>query len=181
MPGMHEFDGLRKRIGAFMGAVLPQRDIKRAIKEPLGEQVTGEDDAMLLTDWIMHDHVAPSLRRTVLEEFLARESPRLTDRERGMTEGWSRSFMSLCEVQGLKPGTGLTVRDLILGEEAFVHDVRMSNSLSPWDVLFARMITGERGLEFTGIGMSLPRPHMEPMRAWIEQDRPRTGLLWRNI
>ena len=132
-PGMHEFDGLRKRIGAFMGAALPQRDIKRAIKEPLGEQVTGEDDAMLLTDWIMHDHVAPSLRRTVLEEFLARESPRLTDRERGMTEGWSRSFMSLCEVQGLKPGTRLTVRDLILGEEAFVHDVRMSNSLSPWE------------------------------------------------
>ena len=178
--GIDEFDGLRRRIGVFLGQVLPERDIKRAHKELFGDEIPDENDAaMSLTDWMVHDLVAPSLRRTVLGEFLVREGPRLTDRERGIAEGWSRSFMGLYEVQSLKPGTGLTVKDLIFGEEVFVHDVSMSNRLARWDVLFARMVTAERGLEFTGTGMGVPRQHLQPLRESLEQDRLRTGLLWR--
>jgi len=42
----------------------------------------------------------------------------------------------------------------------------------------ARVVNGERGLELTGVGVSVPRQQLEPLRTWMEDDRRRTGLAW---
>jgi hypothetical protein len=175
----NEFAALRRGIGEFLGQ-LPKRDIKLALNELFGDQEQDEDDANLtVTDWMIHDWVAPSLRRTVLQEFLVRHGSRITQREREIIEAWSRSFVGLYEVQEMTAGTGLTLKDLIFGETFFVHDVNMSTQLARWDGLLARVVPGERGNELAGIGLTVPRRHIEPLRLWMEQDREKAGLEWR--
>jgi hypothetical protein len=174
----NEFDGLRKRIGQFLGQALPERDVKLAIQELFGDRAPDTQDANLtLSDWMLHDWVAPSLGRTALQEFLVRRGSGLTQREREMVEAWSGSFIGFYEVQELKAGLGLKLKDLILGETFFVHDVRMSTQVARWDGLIIRVVPGERGTEFTGSGLTVPRHSIEELRLWMEVDRREMG--WR--
>jgi hypothetical protein len=178
--GSSEFDGLRKSIGEFLGQVLTERQKKLAIEEFIGDRPADEDDATVsLTDWILHDWVAPSLSRTVMEEFLVRRGTRITAREREMVEAWTRSFVGLYEVQDLTAGVGFKLKDLILGETFFVHDVSMSTQLARWDGLMARVVPGERGTELAGTGLTVPRRSIGTLRDWMEEDRRNAGLEWR--
>ncbi len=175
----NEFDALRRRLGDFLGEVMHERDFKRALKELYDDRMPDPNDRGLsITDWMIHDMVSPGLRRTVLAEFLIRHGSCLTIREREMAEAWAQSVMGLYEVQELNFGTGLTVKDLLSGEECFVHDISMSKGLALWDVVFARMVPGERGTEFTGVGLGVSRQHLEPLRQWMEQDKQAAGLEW---
>jgi hypothetical protein len=142
------------------------------------EDVEGAEIAV--TQWMIHDWIAPSLRRTVLEQFLVQRGPRLSAREREMVEAWSRSFVGLYEVQELRPGVGVELKDLLLGGTVFVHDVNMSTRLTKWDGLLTRVVPGERGMELAGIGRAVPRAHLEPLRAWLEDDRRELDLPWRD-
>ena len=178
--GSNEFAGLRKRIGEFLGQVLPEREMRRALIQFLGDQPQHTEGAEVSTiDWILHDWGAPSLGRTVMQEFLARRGAGLTQRERETVEAWTRSFVGLYEVQDLTPGVGLKLKDLIFGGTSFVHDTSMSTELARWDGLFARVVPGERGSELAGIGQTVPRHSIEPLRAWMEEDRAQAGLEWR--
>lgn len=176
----NEFEPLRRSIGKFLGDVMPERDARIALKQLFTEPPEDLDSAnLIVSDWMVHDFIAPSLGQTVMEEFLERRGSRLTQREREMVEAWTRSFYSLYEVQEVAAGTGFTGKDLILGETVFVHDVNLSNHLARWDGLLARVVPGERGPELAGIGLTVPRPHIEPLRDWMEADREETGLPWR--
>ncbi|HEY2125498.1 MAG TPA: SEC-C metal-binding domain-containing protein, partial [Chthoniobacterales bacterium] len=179
--GANEFDGLRRRIGEFLEQVLSRGDIQSAIQELFGDWEEDRDSEtanMALVDWMVHDRVAPSLGRTVIEEFLARRGSRLAPREREMAEAWSKSFVGLYEVQEVAPGAGVEVKDLISGDRFFVHDVSMSRSLARWDGLLARVGPGERGTEFAGAGVTVPRHNIEPLREWMEANRADAGLEW---
>ena len=179
LPATNEFDGLRRRLGDFLGEVMHERDFKRALKELFGDEMPEENDRGLsVTDWMIHDMVSPGLRRTVLAEFLIRHGSSLTIREREMAEAWAQSVMGLYEVQELNFGTGLTVKNLLSGEECFVHDISMSKGLALWDVVFARMVPGERGTEFSSVALGVSRQYLEPLRRWMEQDRQAAGLEW---
>lgn len=178
--GTNEFAGLRKRIGEFLGQALAEREMRLSLEEFWGGEKPDERDSELfVTDWILHDWVAPNLGRTVMQEFLARLGSRITQRQREMVEAWSRSFVGLYEVQELTAGVGLKLKDLIFGETFFVHDVSMSTQLARWDGLLARVVPGERGTELAGIGLTVPRHGIEPLRLWMEEDRRETGLEWR--
>jgi hypothetical protein len=179
--GRNEFAGLRKSLGDFLGKVLPERDLKLALKRFVGDRPEEPQDAAVsVTDWMLHDWAAPSLGRTVMEEFLDRRGSSLTKSEREMVEAWSRSIVGLYEVQELTAGTGFTLKDLIFGQTFFVHDVNMSTRLVRWDGLLARVVPGERGTELTGIGLTVPRHSLEPLRLWMEADREEAGLEWRD-
>jgi hypothetical protein len=134
---------------------------------------------MALSDWMVHDWVAPRFNRTIMQEFLTRHGSSLTSRERELVEGWSRSVYSLYEVQGVTPGVGLELKDLISGETLFAHDKNISTQTSRWDALLTRVVTGERGAEVSGIALSVPRHNIEPLRQWMEADRRDRGLEWR--
>jgi hypothetical protein len=178
--GSNEFEGLRKRIGEFLGEVLTDREKKLALDEFFGGgQMDDKGAAISVMDWILHDWVAPSLGRTVMEEFLIRRGSRITQREREMVEAWTRSFVGLYEVQELTAGVGLKLKDLIFGETFFVHDMSMSTQLARWDGLLTRVVPGERGTELAGIGLTVPRHGIGPLREWMEDDRRNAGLEWR--
>jgi hypothetical protein len=134
---------------------------------------------MFLSDWMVHDWIVPKLRRTVMQEFLIRQGARLGEREREMVESWSASFIGLYEVQELKAGIGLELKDLILGGTFFAYDINLSTRLAKWDCLLARVVPGERGIELSGAGLDVPRPNIEPLREWLAGDRAEAGLEWK--
>ena len=113
-----------------------------------------------------------------MQEYLLKHGAGLRPRERELVEAWSHSFFGLYEVREVKAGSGVEVKDLVTGDVLFVHDVNMSNKLVRWDGLLARVVPGERGHEFSGVGITVPRNHLEPLRAWMEEDRLRTGMPW---
>jgi hypothetical protein len=177
--GTDEFTRLRKDIGEFLGQVLPQREMEQALTEFFGDGPPGDTETEIpLIDWMIHDRVSPSLGQTVMEEFLERR-PRLTAREREMVEAWSRSHIGLYEVQQLKAGVGVELKDLIFDKTFFVHDVNLSTRLTKWDGILARVVPGERGTELAGSTLTVPRVHLRPFREWLDDDREESGLEWR--
>jgi hypothetical protein len=176
VPG--EFNKMRNSIGEFLGQVLPQREAKQATLEFYGDREADETEIPLI-DWMIHDRFSPTLGRTVLEEFLKRRGPRLTDRERRMAEAWSLSYVGLYEVQYVDIGTGAELKDLIFGETFFAHDVSMSRKLTKWDGLLARVVPGERGTELAGSGLTVPREQLAQFRKWLDNDHEGSGVEWR--
>jgi hypothetical protein len=168
---------LRNRLGKFLMETASKRDTRLAHEEFFGGGPV-EDDQMPLIDWMMHDWVPPRLGRTIMQEYLRERGAGLAPRERELVESWSLSFVGLYEVREVKVGSGLEVKDLVTGDVFFVHDVSLSKKLVRWDGLLARVVPGERGHEFTGAGIGVPRQQLEPLRAWMEQDRLRTGMPW---
>jgi SEC-C motif len=180
LPGSNEFADLRNSIGDFLAESVPEREIKHALGEFLGDQPPDKKDVAIMTmDWLLHDWVAPSLGHTVMHEFLVRRGPSRTQREREIVEAWSKSYVGLYEVQELKAGIGLELKDLIFGETFFVHDVSLSKGLARWDQLFVRVVPGERGTEMAGVGITVARQSIEALRLWLEEDRNEAGLEWR--
>ncbi len=174
-----QFSNLRRRLGDFLGEVLPAHEMKRAIREFFGEDGLEEElDKLPLVDWILHDRFSSSLRGTVMGEFLERRGSGLTKPEQQMLDAWSRSFVVLYEVQQIEEGKGLLLEDLIFGEKIFVHDVNMSERLLRWDVIFARVVPGERGTEVTGAGLLVPRNMLSELREWMDHDRRVKGAEW---
>jgi hypothetical protein len=127
---------------------------------------------------MIHDWVFPRFRRPVMEEFQRRHAASLNAAERDVLDSWTASYVGLYEVLEVRPGVGVELRDLASEERSFVHDVRMSNILTRWDALQARIVKGERGREFTGTGTTVPRHLMTPLFAWMKEDRERSGLEW---
>ena len=175
-----QFDPLRQRLAAFMNDILIGADGKRAVHQYWGDD-EGKPDNIALVDWMIHDFVLPRQQRNVMQEFLRRHGDTLSRRERDLVESWSRSFIGLYEVQSVREGAGFEVKDL-LGDEGtlFVHDVSLSKLLIAWDGVMVRLVEGERGQEITGAGIVVPRAHLEPLREWMQRDRERTGLPWRD-
>jgi hypothetical protein len=172
-----EHQTLRNRLGEFLMATASERDTRQALEEFFGDGPP-EPDQMPLIDWMMHDWVPPRLGHTIMREYLLKHGAGLAPQERELVESWSLSYVGLYEVREVKVGSGLEVKDLVTGDVFFVHDVSLSKKLVRWDGLLARVVPGERGHEFSGVGIAVPRKQLEPMRAWMEEDRLRTGLPW---
>jgi len=172
-----EHQGLRNRLGKYLMETASKRDMRLAQEEFFGDG-PAEDDQMPLIDWMMHDWVPPRLGHTIMREYLLKHGAGLQPQERELIEAWSHSFVGLYEVREVKVGSGLEVKDLVTGDVFFVHDVSLSKKLVRWDGVLARVVPGERGHEFSGVGISVPRKQLEPLRAWMEEDRLRTGMPW---
>ena len=176
IPG--EYQALRNRLGKFLTETTSKRDIRMAQEEFFSDGPVEDGQTAPLIDWMMHDWVPPRLGRAILQEYLHKHGAGLRPQERELIEAWSHSFVGLYEVREVKVGSGIEVKDLATGEVIFVHDVNMSNKMVRWDGVLARVVPGERGHEFSGVGITVPRQQLEPLRAWMEKDRLRTGMPW---
>ena len=72
---------------------------------------------------------------------------------------------SLFEVEDVKRGVGLDLRDLVSGEQCNVHEVSATAQLKKWDVLFGWVMSVDGHLEFTGAMCLIPRVHLERAQA----------------
>jgi hypothetical protein len=179
-----DFTGLRQRIGEFMRRMVPGREMRRAREEFFDTEFRNDietDEAtvdLLIGDWVVHDRLLPVRGTTVLEEFLKREGDRLAPHERQLAESWTRTFVGFYEVQEVTPGKGVELKEMVTGEKFFAHDVSLSRRMVRWDGLLARVLEGERGIEVTGTGLTVPRRQMAPLFEWMKEDRRNSGLEW---
>ena len=184
-----EFNSLRSRIAEVLRELMPTQAMVRAAEEFFDTEFSGwlkpqeiEPDpemlALMIGDWVVHDRLLPGRGRTVLEEFLKRHGKSLSTREKEMAEAWARSFVGVYEVLEVKPGFGFQAKNLVTGEEVFVHETTASKSLHKWDGLLTRIVPGERGTEMTGSALTVMRGDLPQLREWIEQDQQESGLEW---
>src|ERR1700686_4381291 len=70
-------------------------------------------------------------------------------------------------------------RHAFLYSNGVLTDLNSLTRLARWDGLLARVVPGERGTELAGIGLTVPRHGLGPLREWMEEDRRGAGLEWR--
>ncbi|MDE2491028.1 MAG: SEC-C domain-containing protein [Elusimicrobia bacterium] len=91
----------------------------------------------LFMDWFIADRRQGG--RTLLQSFEAENGAGLSAEERAELERHKATHTGVYEVVALRPGTGLTVKDIFTGEETKVADVSSSRSAATWDVLVMRL------------------------------------------
>jgi len=174
--------GLRKRLIDFATGSLRKREMEEALRMFVGTEPPGlmEDDSLAREslDWIIHDYIPPRLGHSLIEEFLRRSPGGLTAHQREILEAWSRSRYSLFEVQEVRKGSGVQVKDLLAGGDFFVHDVSTSGWAVVWDCCLARVEEYQGRHEFTAIVLRLPRHVAAPVQEWAVGAQKRSGLSW---
>jgi len=172
---------LRGRLGDFTTQVLSEREYGDALNIFMGDHTPKDIEQTDLMaefmDWLVHDYALPRNGRTIIAEFIRRR-PALTMSERAMLEAWDRSRYSLHEVQSTQPGTGLVLKDLLLGTEHFVHDVSLSKSSARWDCYLSRVEETDGRMLVHGVLRLVPRGLLPELMEWAHSARELSGLDW---
>jgi tetratricopeptide (TPR) repeat protein len=173
-------EALRGRVLEFALDILRKSEVKRAVARFVGTEApeTNESDTAAFADWLLHDYVAPRIGRTMIEEFLRRPAGGITQAQRRLLEDWSHSRYSLLEAQEVSPGTSVTVKDLLTGEQFVAADVSTSKRVSRWDCWLARYERSGEGYQLCGIGTVVARSEAAPLRDWALEAQRRSGLDW---
>jgi len=173
---------LRKRLIEFATGALRKRELEDALQTFVGpEPPAGVDDetlSMETVDWLIHDYVPPRLGHPIIQEFLKRSPGGLTMRQRKILEAWSRARYSMFEVQEVRQGSGVRVKDLLLGGEFSVYDVNTSKRAALWDCYLARVEEFDDRHVFTATVLTIPQPEVAPLKEWVIGARQRSGLSW---
>jgi hypothetical protein len=134
---VHDLDGevvgaIRRWAAARFGpAYAPEADFPYAIE-------MSSPHVGLFAPWSAYEYFVDGAR--VVERFLVERGATLPERERVWIEAQLRAWLSIWEVAEVEPGRGVRVRDLLTGEERFVHEVTGSRMLVPRDALLARVV-----------------------------------------
>ncbi|KKC01173.1 tetratricopeptide repeat family protein [Mycolicibacter arupensis] len=84
------------------------------------------------------------------EEFLALRGGLLPDDERVLAQQWLGVERSVFDVEQVRPGRGLTLRDVRTGEVHEVTERTASRILQPGQLICARVVPTGEGMEFFG-------------------------------
>jgi hypothetical protein len=180
--GSSEEAELRGRLISFATEILRKREVEESLLAFIGaEPLAGGDDdtqSREALDWMIHDYVPPRLGHPMIEEFLKRNPGGLSMRQRRILETWSHARYSVFEVQEVRLGEGVRLKDLLGDGEFFVHDLNTSKWAVQWDCLLARVEEFDGRHHFTAMVVGIPRPLVAPLRAWAIDARQRSGLDW---
>ena len=174
--------GLRTRVIDFATSTLRKRGMEESLKIFLGSEPPGgvDNDAYSreAVDWMIHDYVPERLGHTLTEEFLLRAPGGLSAEERKLVEGWTRARFSIFEVGEVRAGTGVGVRDVLVGGEFFVDDVNASRWALAGDSVLARIEELGAKYIFTAIVLSIPPTGVGRLTDWARAAQARSGLDW---
>jgi hypothetical protein len=165
----------------FAAQEIRPAEMRTALKIFLGPQASDldepdEGEQMSFLEWLIHDYTIPRWGRTPAQEFL--RIAQLTGEQRQQVEGFVAAVYSLLEVQEVRRGTGVRVRDLLQSGEVFVYDVSSSKGLSQWDCLLSRVVNLGGRHEFAFRAVPVPRSVSGPLREWVLADRQEKGGDW---
>lgn len=144
-------------------------------EQPVEEVDPEEASTSGFFEWYVYDYRSSRNGRTLVEEYLRRYGPRLGACERALLESWRATRFGLFEVQSIKKGIGLELKDVFAGDQFFVHDVSSSRETVKWDCIFTRVQEYEGQQIFSGNGFMLPRPFLPRLRAMVEEESRETG------
>src|SRR5438093_5727942 len=129
-----------------------------------------ENSLQLFCPWAVYGfHVEG---RPIVAWYLAERGRHLSAAARDWLAAQQRAWLSVWEVLAVEPGTGITVRDLLSGEERQVREVSGSRMLAPRDAVLARVVDHADEAVFCG---THPRP-LSPSAAATVVRRVRATL-----
>ncbi len=99
--------------------------------------------------------------RPVREWFLAEQGSRLTQAERDWLRAQASVVVTLWEIQEVRKGEGVVMKDRLGGQTCFVHEVTGSQTLRVWDTVLGRVVDSGGVAVFCGL---YPRT-LPPLRA----------------
>ncbi|MDY7231312.1 SEC-C metal-binding domain-containing protein [Hyalangium rubrum] len=122
------------------------------------------EDFQLFMPWVVNHWRVEG--RPMREWFLEERGDRLREVERGWLQAQAAAVVTLWEVRQVREGEGVGVKDLLGGEERFVHEVRGSRMVQLRDVMLGRVVDYEGLSVFCGM-----HPNTLPPRAAHEVER----------
>jgi hypothetical protein len=173
---------LRRRLIEFATGALRKREMEELLLTFVGPDPPAGTDGDSLSrealDWMVHDYVPPRMGHPIIEEFLKRSPGGLSMRQRKILEAWSRARFSIFEVQEVREGSGVRLKDLLAGGEFFVYDVSTAKRAAPWDCYLARVEEFEGRHLFTALVLTVPQNAIAPLKEWAIDAQRRSGLNW---
>jgi len=141
---VHEVIGEPHRMSAADGP--PHAKAAAAAEELLfGDRLTQTMDVLLFD-------------RGWLDRLLAARGPLLPPVERSLAEAWRATRRSLYEVVAVRPGTGVTMRDIVIDAAPVdVDDRSLARTAEPLDLVFLRLRPDVDGRLLATDGILVPR------------------------
>ena len=117
-----------------------------------------------MLSWQLYDWVLAGETQSIAEHWLAAEGPRSDVDIVSLVRSASGQHFSFFQVQAIDRGRGAVLRDLLTGQERFVVDRSVSESVPPWSVLFAKLLPFG---ELTMFDAMAPRALPPSLLSWI--------------
>lgn len=138
-----------------------------AVVDSRDEETQGFFNEWLAFDYVLNFNEEGGIR--FIDLFIREEWNRLSDQERAIVESLKDSSRTIVEVQSVRQGEGVGVKDLFSQKIYFVHELRGSHELVIWDCLFVRLYKDEGKYHFSGSMKIIPRDDIAPLVGLIKE------------
>ena len=156
-PGENRFVDPSTALLHKVDAWLAQPNMQRAGDDLLGELGAGSPSALDAIDPMVADVVLYD--RGGLRQFLAVRGMLLPEAERELCTAWLLTRRTLYEVVSVRPGSGVTLRDLLSdNSRAEVLDRSISGHVQTLDLVCLRLLPDGAGGVLATDGVLVPRP-----------------------
>ncbi len=139
-------------------------------REPIALPERASEDKGQFHDWFINDYRTAN-GKTIIEGFCDRRLNTLSAEERRLAESLMKSHESIYEVQAVREGEGLTIRDVFTGETMDVEEISGSYEAVQWDLLQVRVYRMDGVCRFGGNGQTMPRMRLEALKAYLDNAR----------
>jgi len=154
---------------------LGETDLSREVAARLGNGTPW--DPSIAIAYLHHGHRSADGDR-VIERFIAARGRMLSAGEAAAIVALQRARASLFEVEAVRIGVGLDLRDAVSGETLHVRDVTGSAQLREHDALFAWVMAFPDHHELTGAAFVVDRADVDRVRAALEAELTSARTRW---
>ncbi len=172
------FRSLRESLARYAEREISRKDFLRATgifwntepREPIVLPERASKDEGQFYDWFINDYRKAN-DKTILKEFYDRRLSMLSGEEKRLAESLLKSYLSIYEVQDVREGEGLTIRDVFTGETMDVEEVSASYEAVQWDLVQVRVYRIDGVCRLGGNGQTIPRMRLEALKAYLDKAR----------
>jgi hypothetical protein len=118
-------------------------------EDELYDNFQSEEEFSRFLSWYSLYFVTDEYDKTFPELYLDRRKNQLSALEREILQSYSRSVLSIYEVQRIEPGKGVDIRDIFADRVFTLVDAFAAKTLCKWDLLYGGLIE-IRGYQLLG-------------------------------
>lgn len=167
--------GLRKKLGEFAEEVVFLREAASAQEvyfAQIDEDIRALDDELIIErcfEWFIFDYPL-SNGQTLIELFCEVCSSKLPFAEALLLVLWQEARSSFYEVKTVFPGKGVTLKDVVFGEEYWVREPGVQDDIIAGSVLYVRILKVGEEFEFSTSAIGVPEVFKSELINWLKKD-----------
>jgi hypothetical protein len=146
-------------------------DIMEAAVAMHGSYAGPDDETSFNVDFDVAASLVLFADRAV-EDFLAERSSLLPPDEANLVTQWALTERSVYEAVSVRPGEGLTLRDLRTGDVLDVRERQGSRALTAGDLICAHPVFDGEGYQFVGGIVPVPMALRDPLMQLLDEEPP---------